>query len=287
MAEGDFDLNGYKMGLGYDVVVESFDPGSAEWITQDAVAPVGGRRNFGADYASGPTWVLDLATDTHDAASARAALAGAARAWRPSGLATPGYEAILKYTIGGETRRVYGRPRKFAPIANGVSASGVMLATAEFVTSEAFTHAEEARSLTVGLVPVESGGFTSPLISPITTVAGSQRQGLIDDVGGDAPAPMTITIQGPVSGPKVSSSGWYFSLPSLSLAYDQSVTIDTRKGTVRRNDGANLGGLLSRGSTRLVDARLKTGAVEFIYSGTDQTATSTATVTWRPTYHAL
>lgn len=286
MIEGDFDLNGYTMGRDWPVVVESFDPGSAEWTSQDSTSPSTGRRLFGADVASGPTWLLDFATNTDDVASARAALAGLARAWRPSGLATPGYEAILKYQIGGEIRRVYGRPRKFASAPNGVHASGVILATGEFVTSEAFTYAEDLYSLSVGLVPVESGGLVSPLIGPITTVAGSQRQGMINAVGGDAPAPMTITIKGPISGPRVWASGWRVELPGLSLAYDQSVTIDTRKGTVIRNDGASMAGFLSRAS-RLDLARLKPGASEINFGGTDATATATATVSWRPTYYVL
>lgn len=286
MIEGDFDLNGYTMGLDSPVVVESFDPGSADWFDQDAISPTTGLRRFGADTVSGPTWLLDLATNTDSAASARAALAGVARAWRPLGLATPGYEATLRYMIGGEIRRVYGRPRKFAPAPNGAATSGTMLATAEFVTSEAFVYADEAQALTVGLVPVESGGLFSPLIGTLSTVSGSQRQGLITDVGGDAPAPMTITIEGPVSGPRVWASGWAVELPELVLAYDQSVTIDTRKGTVLRNDGASLAGYLSRAS-RLALARLNPGASEINFGGTDATATATATVSWRPTYHVL
>lgn len=285
MNEGDFELDGYAMGLGLPVVVEGFDPGEASWTVQDVVSPVGGRRLFGRDTLTGPTWVFDMATNTRTPAEARAALSALASAWRPVYTSQPGAESVLRYMVGGEVRRVYGRPRKFAPILNGLTQSGVALASGEFVTSDAYSYADTARLVIVTMTPPPTGGFTAPFTTPIVTVPIGEVQGQIDDVGGEAPAPFIVTFQGPITNPKVSGNGWEIELQT-TLAYDRSVTIDTRKATARRSDGANLSGYLTHRS-HLGTARLTPGPDYVAFSGVDATGTATCTVTWRPTYHGF
>lgn len=285
MNEGDFEINGYRMGLSSPVAVESFDPGNAEWSDQDQIDPIGGSRLFGRDSLSGPTWIFDLATNTIDTAGARSALAGLTKAWRPARVNTPGYEATLRYMIGGEIRRVYGRPRKLAPSINGYATTGVMSAVAEFVTSDHLHYADTERMASLRVVPPPTGGFTAPFTSPILTAATGEIQGLIDDVGGDVPAPFTVTFKGPITNPKISGDGWTIQLLT-TIPYDKTVTVDTRKQSVLRNDGANLGGTLSHIS-RLGNARLQPGPDYFKFSGSDATGTATCTVRWRPAFHSF
>lgn len=286
LRNGDFDLNGYVIA-GDDsrpVYAVGVDLGVAEHRTQDEFNPHGQDRYFGQDQLSGPTWTLELRAERNiTTEQALAALAGVTRAWRaaPDG---PGEESTLRYMAGGRIRRVYGRPRAFTADPNLLYSLGYLSMGAQFVTADTLHYDDVEDRLTVGLVPGNAGGLRAPLIGPLTTVRGGQRQGLVL-VEGDAPAPMRVVIQGPVTNPVVSSTGWRIALTG-TLAYDQTVTIDTRKGTVRRNDGADLGGWLSR-TTFLPEARLRPGTREIVFSGTDATGTATATVHWRPTYYGF
>ena len=72
----------------------------------------------------------------------------------------------------------------------------------------------------------------------------------------------------------------------LSLAFDQSVTVDTRKFTVLRNDGVSLAGTLARGA-RLSQARLKPGSSNVTFGGTDATGRATCLFTWHPTFYSI
>lgn len=286
LREGDFDLNGYIIGgdKSRPVYALGVDLGVADHRTQDELNPHGQDRYFGQDYLSGPTWTLELRAGRNvTTQQALTALAGVARAWRaaPDG---PGEESVLRYRVGGRTRLVYGRPRAFSPDANLLYSHGYLPMGAQFVTADALHYDDENTGITVGLIPGDAGGLRSPLIGPLTTVKGGKRQGIVQ-VGGDAPAPMIITIKGPVSRPVVSSTGWTVALTN-TLAYDQSVTIDTRKGTVKLNNGANVEGTLSR-NTFLPEARLLPGAREIVFAGTDETGTATATVSWRPAYYGF
>lgn len=286
LRHGDFDLNGYVIG-GDDsrpVYAVGLDTGVADHRGQDEENPSGDDRFFGRDLLSGPTWTFEFRMGSATPEASLAALAGITRCWRSAPRDT-GAESVLRYSVGGRTRRVYGRPRRFSQNPNLVFIMGHIAAAGQFVTKDSLHYGDELQSLTVTLVPGDAGGLVSPLISPLTTVAGGTRQGIIPDVGGDAPAPLTATFRGPVTNPSVSSRGWVIGL-NTSLAYDQSVTVDTRNGTVLRNDGASLGGALTR-RTYLPEARLQPGAQEIIYTGTDPTGTSSCTVAWRPAFYGF
>lgn len=284
MNEGDYELDGYAMGLAHDVVVEDVDLGTSDWIVQDQVAQ-DGRRIFGSDHVSGPTMVLSLATNVGDVRRAKAALNAVASAWRPAHASVAGAESVLRYMIDGEIRRVYGRPRKFAPAINGLLTSGDAAATAEFVTSDGLAYDDVERAAVVRIVPPATGGFTAPFVAPIITATTGVAQGVIEDVGGDEPAPFEVEIQGPVNNPRVSGDGWALALQG-SIAYDRSVTIDTRNYTVLDNDGNTPSVKLSL-SSNLLDARLRPGPDYLRFEGIDPTGTATATIRWRPVYKGL
>lgn len=284
LTHGDYELNGFMF---------SGKPSSALYVVrqglgvvttrdQDTDNPVGDGRIFGRDLESGPTWAFDFRKGPGTVGAALEELAKVTGAWRsaPRG---PGQESVLRYAVGDRTRRVYGRPRRLTPDPNLLHSLGYLAATGEFVTADGYQYADEATSVSLSLIPGNAGGLVSPLVSPLTTVAGGQRQGLVW-VEGDAPAPMEIIFRGPLTNPMVSSTGWSVRL-NASLAHDQSVTLDTRKGTVRRNDGANLAGALSR-SSYLPEARLQPGAREIIFTGNDATGTGSCSVSWRPAFYS-
>lgn len=286
LREGDFDLNGYVIGgdKTRPVYAVGLDTGMVSHRDQDQLNPHGDDRYFGDDELEGPTWTLELRTGRNVSTQiALGSLGAVTRAWRaaPRGA---GQESTLRYMAGGRVRRVYGRPRNFTFDPTLLYSHGYVSAGAQFVTADTLQYDDVEESLRVGLVPGNAGGLVSPLISPLTTVAGGQRQGIVN-IEGDAPAPLLITIKGPVSNPRVSSTGWQIGL-DMVLAYDQSVTIDTRRRTVKRNDGADMSGALTR-ATFLPEARLRPGDREIVFAGTDATGTATCTVAWRPAYYGF
>lgn len=281
LRDGDFDLNGYVIGgdKSRPVYAVGVDTGMVAHRDQDQLNPHGDDRYFGDDQLEGPTWTLELRTGRNvTTQTALAALGAVTRAWRaaPRGA---GEESVLRYMVGGRTRLVYGRPRNFTFDPTLLYSHGYLSVGAQFVTADTLHYDDARKSLTVSLIPGDAGGLVSPLISPLTTIKGGRRQGLIQ-VGGDAPTPLEITIQGPITNPVVSSRGWVVGLTG-SLAWDQSVTIDTRRRTVQRQDGADLSGWLTR-ATFLPEARLLPGTQEVVFNGTDATGTATCTVSWLP-----
>lgn len=285
LLDGDFELDGFLLsGSASDgLAIRAVQRNASKDRTQDEYNPAGDSIHMGRDFRSPPTWVLSLAVGHGPQPEVMQQLSQVARAWRnaPRG---PGEESILRFGIGGQIRRMYGRARNFHPEPEDLFALGQLLATAEFHPWESVQYGDTATSVTLGLIYQGDGGLVSPLVSPLTTTASTPRQGLLN-VAGDAPTPVEVTFKGPVINPSVSSSGWEIALNS-TLAYDQSVTIDTRLGTVLRSDGASLAGALSR-RTYLPDARLEPGAREIIYRGTDATGTSTCTVAYRPAFYGL
>jgi hypothetical protein len=283
--EGDVEVDGYVLGAKHPVFIESLDPGFASSRVQDVDNPVGDNRTFGRDFLTGPAWTLELVVNELDAAGALATVGALAAVWRADKVrATPGAESVLRYRLGGRTRRVYGRTRRFAYTPDGV-ASGVIQVTADFTTSDTYHYDDAERTVAVRLVPPTTGGFIAPFTAPVVTVSTGDAQGIISAVGGDTAAPFAVTFQGPVTNPKLVGDGWEIELRA-TIPYDRSVTVDTRRKTVLRDDGANLAGALTHRS-RLASARLDPGPEHVVFSGVDATGTASAVLRWRPTYIGL
>lgn len=266
------------------------DLGSIEPSNQDAAYPGGDGVMFGRDFMPGRTITLDLAVSATNEADNLAAHAVLARAWRGDSLRrTPGAVATLAMHNGGRTRVVYGRPRNFASTLLIVPQLGYSTATATFACSDDLFYSEAETSISVPLIPPPSGGLLAPLASPLTTAQVVNRPGLVT-TGGLVDTWPIITVHGPVTNPKVTLTGQWFMQFSTTLASDQSLTVDTRPWarTVLRNDGASLAGSLTRDSVPLSRASVPGAtSTEVVYSGTDITGTSSATVSWRDAYPHL
>ena len=119
LAAGQFDLGGYTFGGDDDAVMVTpggFDPGVTGWRTQDAENPVRDSVLFGRDRLTPGTWGFSLQTNRLDADGSLAALEAMGGRWRGEAVrTTPGAVMALRYRLGSATRRVYGRPRRWAP----------------------------------------------------------------------------------------------------------------------------------------------------------------------------
>lgn len=288
LPEGGFDLDGYQFGA-LPNLVETFDPGTAEWRVQDSDSPTADTRQFGRDLLSGPSWTFELSL--HDEPGEGGLLAALSRAWRPEDVrSTPGAYSTLRYCLNGRTRRVYGRPRRFTPQPDNRFEDGLLPVTCDFATLTPYTYADAERESQVSLVPAQGGGFTFPAAMPLYTEATGTRDGIVNDTGTEAPAPVVVTFTAngsPLTNPWVSGPGWRLAL-NATLPYDGSVTIDARPwvATVLDHRGASLAGDLSR-TSRLSEARLQPGPAALSFGGISPTGAASCSVRWRPTYYSL
>ena len=296
LTDGGFELDGFQFGGEDDSVIVQpggLDLGTVEWRTQDADSPTGDGILFGRDLKSALTWGFQLLTNEYTAGDALDSLEAMGGLWLDSpSRSVPGAVSVLRYRIAGRTRRVYGRPRRWSMAVTPDLFGGVAPVVADFQCVDALHYGDEVRTVDVGVVTgdgASSGGMCAPLFAPLSTVGGGARSGVIDAVGGTAPAPFVAVIHGPITNPWVAGPGWRFNFLT-TLGSTQTLTVDTRPWarTALRNDGASLAGALTRASTVLSDARLLPGSGSWLdFGGIDGTGTATCVVSWRPTYYSL
>lgn len=286
-----FDLDGVTFGLGCDIAIPSeggFDPGSADWRTQDGVNGVGDRRRYGRDYLDGPTWAWSAFTDQGSEAEALTAIEQLATVWRnESNRRTPGNMRALRYRLAGRTRRIYGRPRRFAVDAPTnlilVGRTGVSM---DFVAADALTYDDALTTMSMGIIEATYSGFAVPAVAPWPSLAVvGTRSGTIVVGGTATTSMMTITFTaGPNAGlanPKVTIGGREFGL-TTTLAPGRSATIDVYAQTVT----GVASGELTR-ATRLEGVGLKPGTYVVDFDGTDSSGTGRVTLSWRSAYNGL
>lgn len=292
--DGEFELDGYAFGgASHGVVVPpgGFDPGSHESRSQDAPSPNSDSLRFGRDYRTPGAWTFTLATNADTEAQALGSLEDLQVVWDNAESRTvPGSLSTMRYVLAGRTRRVYGRPRRFAPALPTTHTQGLLTAVADFQLADTLVYDDEARSTVVSAAPPVALGLTSPITTPISVASGGEREGAIADVGGKVPAPVVILFtagSSAITSPWVATPDWRIEL-NTTIPAGMSVVVDTRPASmsVLRSDGANLAGKLTRTST-LQGARLKPGSAQLTFGGYDPSATATCAVSWRPAYLSL
>lgn len=254
---------------------------SATDITdQDAAIPRGDGVLFGQDYRNGLTLTFNIEVHGETEDDARALEAALSTAWRGDSIRNvPNATALLTTHTG---RSIYGRPRKYQPNYD-LLPFGIIAVTCDFVTTGDLWF-DPFENATVNLVPASGGGLVAPLASPLSTTATSDRSQTFQ-VDGTAAVWPVITITGPITKPTVEVVGQFKLGFDLTLAYDQSLVIDTRpwNRTIKLN-GASVAGKLMPIYDRLSDASVLPGRYDFALRGASATGTPTAKFTWRNAY---
>lgn len=290
----DIELGRSNGPLG-DIGVSEFDPSypeirssDSEMEARDGVVP--GRDYFGSRQIS-----FDIWTNRRSMQEARETIGQVLRAWRAqSNRLEAGVLVPLDFQAATDPKwkRVYGRPRRADDPDFGVlMRRGRAQASLEFDVLDPLVY-DLAEELAV-LPMIEGGGsdgsWIPPWIWPITPGAGSteRRAGALD-VRGEVPTPAVVRFYGPGSRFRLDGSrGWHVGLrPSVTLAYDEVITIDPLTRTVTDNFGRNRYGALDR-STDPADLTLRTGMENVFFSATDPTHRARAEVLWRPAYSSL
>lgn len=284
MADREAQINNLRMGVGQPFVLESIELPTSDYRTQDTENPVGDGVIFGRDRLTPGTLTLNILVLGADAAEVNANLRTLSRAWHTEGdRARPGNLSSLWWEDGGFRRLVFGRPRNFA-VVNEDSRYGLIRVTAAFRLGDSMSYQfEKTGSLIIRKVPPTSGGLVAPLVAPLTATGSAARQGLIEDTGGDAPTPFEVKFFGPIQNPFLSGPGWRVKL-NTTLAWDEIITVDTRRGTVTSNLGRNMKPYLDPKS-RLRDAKLAPGRTEVQFGGVDPSGAAYVQILWRPAFY--
>lgn len=255
---------------------------SSDYRTDDTPAPRGDVTLFGQDFRGGRpiTFEMEASFYSMDDALAEALVTAALddlmAVWDGDAVAKVGGAVASLTSHTGRT--AFGRPRK--PVADTKRTfQGRASVVAEFETVDNLWYGPEQVE-SVGLVPLYTGGVTSPVTSPVTTAAPSGRSKTIT-VGGRVATRGVTTIFGPIIYPVVELVDVFrFGFPT-TLQYDEWITIDTRGWSPRitRNDTAGIA--TDAQSTRLLDATIPPGTHELVLRGTAPTGLPKATVAWR------
>lgn len=251
LAEHQFEIlptedasNGFVFGIGAEISIdeEGFDPGEAEWLTQDSQNTRRGVVGFGRDVLGAKTWTWDSHVDQDDVETAVDVLDRFSAAWSPESLArTPGAVTALRYRIAGRDRRVFGRPRRYAAPPSNRILGGYVPVTHDFQCVDSFTYDDVESSALIAYASASgSGGFTLPMAMPLVTMPSQGNGSGQITVGGRARAYPIIRFIGPWTNPVMHTDDWTLRWKG-EIGPTGWVEIDTRPWalTVKNESGAS------------------------------------------------
>lgn len=289
LRHGEFAINGFRFGCGHVIDVSTLQATSVRWRVQDQPNPVGDNILMGRDFGDPQPIKLGILVKGSDPESAQQGVDAFTNAWATARNRGPGQESVLEIGVRGSTLRAYGRPRDLdiddTPLFTQSRGTGQATFERSNMLFYGDGRADGGGSVVLPITPPQAAGMTFPIVFPWATLEGGQRRGIVENTGIRPTNDVVITIKGPIDHPVVRGAGWTLDLDT-SLKYDQSVVINARARTVRRNDGASLAGALTRGS-RLGNVVVPPGDSEFFFSGVDVTGSATATIQWNSAYTSL
>jgi hypothetical protein len=291
-----FELNGYAWGLDLPIFVDEqgFDTGDASPITQDSVDPFSGVTRMGRDVVGAPEWTWNLYVDQEDAPSALAELGKLRYAWSNNGKGYPDSREVsmLRYAVGGRTRVVFGRPRRFTAKPGNLLHAGLVPPVVTFQASDRLHYDDVEQSIRMAMKPAEKGGATFPASFPLTFerepdyVPASAML-----VGGDARTWPVVTFYGPVTNPSVTIGDVVIALTgSIGEpvgSFPSSVTIDTRPWSQTVTRSGNTSGVILSRFTRMNRSAVAPGTYSAVFRGLDTSGESECQVRWRNAWQTL
>jgi hypothetical protein len=287
--EFQFELDGYVFGNGLPVFVDAdgFDPGDPEKLTQDGVNPITGARMFGRDRQSAGSWTFACHVDREDVEGALASAAEMGAKWRDEKWHDPDTIATLRYRIGGRTRAVFGKPRRFSFKPGNAILGGTVPPLASFDLTDAKHYDDVEQFVDLQIVPVESGGFTVPFTAPllISTDTQTPRPGAVL-IEGDARTAVIVEFTGPLTNGQLVVGGLTYGFTG-TLPVDAKLIINAQPWAQSVTRVGNTTGVALSRKTRLARSLLEPGAYEALFTGADQSGSARCRVRWRNAHHTL
>jgi hypothetical protein len=280
---------GFKFGRGTNFHVERVEFGDPGIRTNDEVLTREDGERFGRDYIDGRTitFTINLLTYNDNAALLYAQME---RAWRTNDTGAgpsrqrAGVMSRLRMNRHGRPKFVYGRPRNIAATTGRVD-QGWVPVTCTFKTESHRYYEDALKQNSITPVPPSSGGFTFPIIFPLTTVPMSTQADIVH-VEGDEDSFLVNRIDGPIVNPLIEVVGYWFVQCNITLLTGEYLEIDPRpwQRTVRKNGNIPMRGIFTPSSRRLSGQWLPPGVHQVVLKGTDPTGTARLTTSWHNTY---
>lgn len=290
LTEKQFELDGQVFGMDCDVDIKSdgLRIGGVVVRTNDGTLPTEDGRRFGVELHDGETWGFGLFTNLEDEPSAWAAYAALKKVWTfQGGRRTAGAYTRLRYRLGGKTRCIYGRPRRWTPGDTSQSTDGLIHIEADFEMADDQVYDDDVQSETIGLdsPPSSESGVIVPFTPPFTsTVRPSTSHEIVIDGDEDARTWVTVlfvTGSGTLSDAEVQIGDWRCKLVD-PVPPENAVLIDPRpwvRSVGFINDGGGVA--ISPRVTKMANMWLPPGRYSVIFSGSDSSGAATATVSWQ------
>lgn len=295
LADWQYDLGGVLIGLGTSVqVIETTGLGRPPVRDNDVDQPSMDGMFAGPDYWAARQVQFDAAIKIPGDAAACHTMVAALQAVTDTAAVrlVGGQGMTLRMKRPGRpVKQLTGRIRKLDPEYRQVIHGYVPL-DIEFLAHDPTFYADEESVTELPLGWLTGGGFAAPVVAPIYVQDGTvaaDRPGWVTNAG-DADAWPIIRITGPCANVTIThvASGRSLALPTLSLAADRWIEIDTRPGhrTVTWDNGGNASTYLSP-SSRIDLFSLPPGTSEMRWTAFDNTNSARLNVTWRDAYIAL
>lgn len=279
--------DGVPFGIGRAIhcTADGFDPGSDEIITQDSSNPRRGTIAMGRDVRKASPWTWALFVNQSDTETALAEMSTLESSWK-RGSWNVGEVGVIRYSLAGRTRRVFGRPRRWASVMNNLILSGMIPITCDFQRVDPLYYGDEMETDTLDLVVTSGGGIVYPVVYPLISLPSGSNEGEIH-VGGSSPTYPIIRFTGPIVNPELITASWTLKL-SATILDGQWIEIDTRPWvmSIRNQSGAAVPGLLSP-RLRMRDLVLQPGNQSATLRGTSGTGTATCTINRWPAFTSL
>lgn len=299
LIDGQVQIGNTVLGPQTWYPIDTIDVGDASRTTNDVARPHRDGMRMGRDLLQGRTISFSMAAfDNGTAAPISQAgyeyVGQLAAEWNADTIRQlPGVYLPLSYCRAGETRRVYGRPRRWSISVPDTGGQWVPI-TADFQTVDHYFYSEDEFYTGVGINPGTVSGLIAPLVDPLIAVdsSGDPSPGEIF-VGGDSASYPRFIITGPILNPSIYVPGLFTISFTVALGRDQKLYLDPTPwgGHVRLLDGdtfgANAAGLLTWDSPRMADMRIPPGRWSMVLRGTDFTGLSYVMAAWRNCYAAF
>lgn len=263
------------------VVVDKWSASAGKLRIDDHENPRGDGLRFGSDYRSGQVVDFSMWVNGGDEETARAGLASVQAAWRNDvSRRRGGSMCRLEHPRG---RAAFGRPRGFSADTQRIE-QGWATIKADFEAVDDLWYGPEEVT-TIRFVPEFTGGLPIPAAVPWVLGGGSGESSYMVTVGGDVAAWPVFELHGPIADPFIEVVGVGRLVFRGQLAYDQTLTVDTRHWArwVKR-DGAAFPGALSPAGSRLSDMSMRPGSYQVFFGGHDPTGSSSLDVRVSPAF---
>lgn len=271
----------FQFGAGTPFHILGFDPGAAGWAVGDQANPLSDGIRFGRDRKQDALYELRLAVQGQGPDETKSLVAQFRQAWDAADLRGRSGE-MAAFSIAG-SRHAYGRPRSVEIDVSLLSVSSVLM-RAQFVAANDLWYGP-AQTTTIRLVPEFTGGLPVPAAVPFVLGGGTGVSDFMVTVGGDVATRPVFEVHGPILDPFIEVAGVGRLIFKGQLAYDQTLTVDTRQWAqwVKRN-GASFPGALSPTGARLSDMSLLPGSYQVFFGGYDPSGTSSLDVIVEPAF---